>query len=58
MEHSTVQGPVSLVRNDGPIVSGSTVTGPLTCTSNTPAPVNNGLANTIGGPPAGQCRGL
>ncbi|WP_432840917.1 family 20 glycosylhydrolase [Dactylosporangium sp. CA-092794] len=41
-----------------PVLAGNAVSGPLTCSGNTPAPVNNGRPNTVGGPTAGQCRGL
>jgi len=63
LEHSTVVGPVSLVGNigqpDAPsLVSWNTIQGPLSCESNDPPPVNNGLPNTVGGPQTGQCASL
>ncbi|BCL17373.1 S8 family serine peptidase [Micromonospora sagamiensis] len=57
-----VTGPVSLVDNrtgDTPIVvSGNRIEGPLRCVGNEPAPVNDGVANTVSGPRSGQCAGL
>jgi hypothetical protein len=50
-----VDGPVSLTGNAGTVVTATTVGGPLACTGNTPAPSNNGLPDTVGGPAAGQC---
>jgi len=60
MENSTVNGPVSLVGNvgqpDAPsLVSWDTIQGSLSCVSNSPPPVNNGLPNTVSGPQIGQC---
>jgi hypothetical protein len=59
---TTVSGPLVL-RNSAtgdvePIVADSTVNGPLTCTGNTPAPINLGAANTVTGPATGQCAAL
>ncbi|WP_219470983.1 GH92 family glycosyl hydrolase [Nonomuraea rhizosphaerae] len=58
LERSSFGGPVALVGNTGPVIAASTVKGPLTCAGNTPAPVGNGLPNTVSGPALGQCKGL
>ncbi|MFI6760384.1 GH92 family glycosyl hydrolase [Micromonospora sp. NPDC050417] len=58
IERATIGGPVTLTANSGPLVAATEVGGPLACTGNTPAPVGNGLANTVRGPVAGQCVGL
>jgi hypothetical protein len=62
LEDNRVNGPVSLVGNhtgDHPIVvSGNSITGPLSCSGNNPPPVNNGHPNNVRGPTAGQCSGL
>ncbi len=58
IETARVDGPVSLVNNAGAIVTSASVGGPLSCTGNTPAPANNGLPDTVGGPAAGQCSTL
>ncbi len=59
---STVTGPVTVRGNttgDVPaLISGNTVDGRLTCTANEPAPVNDGVANTVTGPKSGQCAEL
>lgn len=59
---SDVSGPVAVLANDtgfAPIVvAGNIVGGPLLCRGNTPAPVNEGLPNTVSGPATGQCAGL
>jgi O-glycosyl hydrolase len=57
-----VTGPLTVVDSDtgfAPIViTGSTVEGPLACGGNSPAPVNEGVPNTVTGAARGQCRGL
>ncbi|GAB3144816.1 hypothetical protein GCM10027290_23670 [Micromonospora sonneratiae] len=57
-----VSGPVDLAANrtggDVPFVAGNTVNGPLSCASNSPAPTNLELRNTVSGPRSGQCAGL
>lgn len=58
-----ITGPVSLSDNhtgkgDAAIVAGTTITGPLRCSGNTPAPVNLGVPNTVTGPRTGQCAKL
>ena len=62
LENSAVTGPVSLVGNAGPadtppLAAADQIGGPLSCTANSPPPVNNGLADTA---PVkdGQCSGL
>ncbi|MEU7904524.1 GH92 family glycosyl hydrolase [Actinoplanes sp. NPDC049118] len=56
LEASTLKGAVTLLNNTGStVVAGNTIGGPLTCTGNKPAPVNNGLPNTVGGARLGQC---
>jgi glucosylceramidase len=40
------------------VVSGNMVRGPLSCDGNSPAPVNEGVPNTVTGPAKGQCRDL
>ncbi|MEU4780149.1 S8 family serine peptidase [Micromonospora sp. NPDC023633] len=56
-----VTGPVSVVDSrtgDTPVVvSGNRIDGPLRCVGNQPPPVDDGVANTVGGPASGQCRG-
>jgi hypothetical protein len=58
IEDSTVGGALVLVGNAGVLVSADTVRGALGCAANDPAPVDNGLPNTVGGAKAGQCAGL
>ena len=58
IETAQIAGPVSLVNNKGPLASASTIGGPLSCSSNNPVPLDNGLRNTIRGPAAGQCAGM
>jgi hypothetical protein len=58
IETARVDGPVSLTNNAGAVVASTIVGGPLACAGNTPAPANNGLADTVGGPAAGQCGAL
>ena len=41
-----------------PVVADSTVAGPLSCTGNSPAPINLGAANTVSGPATCQCAAL
>jgi predicted alpha-1,2-mannosidase len=56
VEAATVGGTANLVNNTSVLVSASTLGG-LSCAGNTPAPVDNGLPNTVRGTAAGQCRG-
>ncbi|WNV90176.1 GH92 family glycosyl hydrolase [Umezawaea sp. Da 62-37] len=59
IENTKVGGPVSIVNNKAAVVlAGNTIGGPATGSGNVPAPVNNGLANTVQGPKAGQLAGL
>ena len=39
-------------------VSGNTVTGPLYCTGNNPAPTDNGIINIVSGTASGQCAAI
>jgi hypothetical protein len=59
---STVIGQVVVDGNatgDVPaLISGNSVDGRLTCNGNDPAPVNDGLTNTVTGPKSGQCADL
>ena len=59
---TTVSGPFVLRNNATgdvePIVADNTVNGPLSCTGNSPAPINLGAANTVNGPATGQCAAL
>jgi LVIVD repeat len=59
---TTFAGPLELGSNATgdiePIVADSTVAGPLSCTGNSPAPINLGAANTVDGPATGQCAAL
>jgi hypothetical protein len=67
LEGNWITGPVTLVDNEGAAFEGSDVgaeielnhmAGPLSCTSNSPAPVNDGLPNEVTGPELGQCTGF
>ncbi|NGY58007.1 glycoside hydrolase family 92 protein [Lentzea sp. NEAU-D13] len=59
VENTSVGGPVSLTSNKTrSVVAFSTVGGPLSCTGNNPEPSNNGFANDVKGPKAGQCTAL
>jgi predicted alpha-1,2-mannosidase len=59
LEDSDVTGIVTLTANSGDsVIAGNRITGFLTCTANDPAPVNNGLANTVKGIRLGQCAKL
>jgi hypothetical protein len=53
-------GPVTLSDNHGraPVLAGASVTGPVTCTANAPAPENLQAPNTVTGPRRGQCAEL
>lgn len=58
---TVVRGPVELTDNRttlAPLVAGSTVHGPLSCTGNEPAPVDGGSPNSVTGPQRGQCAAL
>ncbi|MEU7975302.1 M14 family zinc carboxypeptidase [Micromonospora sp. NPDC049089] len=59
---ATIAGPVDLSGNttatDAPVLAGTTIRGPLTCTGNNPTPHNLGIANTVHGPRTNQCAAL
>ncbi|MCH7230539.1 glycosyl hydrolase 53 family protein [Glycomyces sp. L485] len=56
---SRVTGPVRVTDTTGwNVIAGNEVFGPLSCTGNAPAPVNNGATNEVLGPKTGQCAGL
>ncbi|HET9611175.1 MAG TPA: hypothetical protein VFP06_16310 [Acidimicrobiales bacterium] len=59
---SSIDGPATLRNNAtgdvAPIVAASTVSGPLSCTGNTPAPIDLGAPNSVSGPATGQCAAL
>ncbi|HEY4409975.1 MAG TPA: hypothetical protein VGO87_08830 [Acidimicrobiia bacterium] len=42
------------IASSGPVISNNHIGGMLTCNGNTPAPVNNGKANTVNGDRVGQ----
>jgi hypothetical protein len=64
---NTIHGPVTLSNNTGtgqilehgtlppPEVEGNQMVGPLRCDGNTPAPIDDGLPNSVIGPKLGQC---
>jgi predicted alpha-1,2-mannosidase len=60
IEDSTIGGPLVLVGTTGipALVSANRIAGPLSCTANDPAPVDNELPNTADGGKDGQCRAL
>ena len=58
IELTAVGGPVALTGNHGPVLTSSTVGGPLACFGNTPDPSDYELDNTVRGPAAGQCAGF
>jgi 5'-nucleotidase len=60
IDTAQVIGPVSVTGNTGgdAIVAGNTITGPLACSGNDPAPGNDGRKNTVRGPATGQCAKL
>ena len=55
IELTDVGGPVALTGNHGPVLTSSTVGGPLACAANSPVPTDYDLVNTVRGPSAGQC---
>jgi hypothetical protein len=59
---SVIAGPATIAGNTTgdvePIIAASTVNGPLSCTGNTPAPINLGEANRVRGSRSGQCAAL
>jgi 5'-nucleotidase len=60
--NALISGPVTLRDNDTgstPIVLGDdTISGPLSCSGNTPVPGNDAQPNAVNGPESGQCTGL
>jgi 5'-nucleotidase len=57
----TAGGPLRLTGNTGGlpvVVAGNSVAGPLACSGNSPAPVNENRPNTVRGPTSGQCTAL
>ncbi|MGW5748409.1 GH92 family glycosyl hydrolase [Amycolatopsis sp. NPDC003861] len=55
IELTDIGGPVALTGNHGPVLTSSTVGGPLACAVNNPAPTDHDLPNVVRGPVAGQC---
>ncbi|SDW69531.1 alpha-1,2-mannosidase, putative [Amycolatopsis xylanica] len=55
IEQADIGGPVTLTGNHGPVLTASSVGGPLACAANAPAPSDYALTNTVRGPSAGQC---
>jgi hypothetical protein len=63
---NTIGGSTSLTGNQGaspladgtPEVGGNQIAGGLSCSSNVPSVVNDGLTNTTTGGKLGQCAGL
>jgi hypothetical protein len=57
-----ITGQVSLVGNttgtEPIVVSGNTIVGALSCATNQPPPVDNGVPNTVTGTAFGQCAGF
>lgn len=56
---NTADGPVQVTDQSGLVVlAGNTITGPLACSGNDPAPVDAGHPNSVEGPVTGQCEEL
>jgi hypothetical protein len=63
---NTIRGPVTLTGNTGgsspgtavPQVAANQISGPLACSSNTPAPADDNQPNTVNGRATGQCAAL
>ncbi|GAB4004675.1 hypothetical protein GCM10029992_50380 [Glycomyces albus] len=54
-----VSGPVTVTDTTGwNVIAGNEIDGPLACTANDPAPVDNGTTNQVRGPRTGQCAAL
>ncbi|MEU5154081.1 glycosyl hydrolase 53 family protein [Glycomyces sp. NPDC021274] len=54
-----VSGPVTVTGTTWwNVIAGNAISGPLSCSENGSAPVNNGKANEVKGPRSGQCAGL
>ena len=60
IDTAQVTGPVAVTGNTGGqnVVAGNTIVGPLACSGNNPAPVNDGRKNTTRAPATGQCARL
>jgi len=61
IDGATVTGPVTVNRHTGGtpvVIAANTINGPLSCTGNDPAPVNEDRPNTVRGPATGQCARL
>jgi 5'-nucleotidase len=67
LEDDWITGGLTLIGNEGVAFEGSSagaevessrIAGPLVCQANSPAPVNDGLANHVTGPELGQCAGF
>ena len=57
----TANGPVTLRNNTGGeavVVAANTIAGPLSCSGNNPAPIDEDRQNTVRGPASGQCARL
>jgi hypothetical protein len=55
---STTSGTGPTVENSITEIEGNQISGPLSCTNNTPAPIDDGSPNHATGGATGQCRGL
>jgi len=55
IELTDIGGPVALTGNHGPVLTSSTIGGPLACVANSPVPRDYDLAIAVRGPAAGQC---
>ncbi len=63
LDGSQVNGRVYVENNSAPLtaqitVSGNTVNGSLSCTGNSPAPVDDGTINTVSGTASDQCAAI
>ncbi len=60
IDSSSITGPVAVANNSGgpSVIAGNTITGPLSCSGNNPAPGNDNRKNTVRGPASGQCAKL
>ena len=60
IDTASITGPVHVAGNTGgaTVIAGNTITGPLSCSGNNPAPGNDNRKNTVRGPASGQCAKL
>lgn len=61
VDRTQVTGPVTLTGTTSalaPVLAGITVSGVLSCSQNTVAPTDSGVADTVSGPASGQCAAL